>query len=627
MTAQATRIGARFAYHRRMSSVCSPHVPHVPHSSHSRVAFIALACCAGLSACVPDTAVGSANNARPAASPASAVAVADGGAPNAADGAAALAKSEPKAAARKPMPEGPAKWRSVPREQNGFYAVLDGICSQLGAGRVGKDVVVHYGGGHNPMYLDGVRAGAASFIALRDDGLESIGDPIINSPTGIAGKSLDDFWIADSTGSRSSDGAILHRYLNGTWKTHAKDQTNLHAWVDGGIIGTLGFAAANGDVWVEGSSTKPPQALWADLPFPSMAAFPTGDVLLIANKDGGGGPFSGPLVARHWAPGQKVTEHALERFFVRDTPDAGDYAGASKLHELAPDEVYFARKDRVLRWDGTAFHALANTSKGESISKIRRAAPDDLWVLTEAGAVQRLTATSAATIATPEVVVDMDGVENGGAWIVGKSGKLYRREGEEWKTAPLPVPAFTAGAALKAKSVLVAAPGDVLVIGMYWEKGVGWKEQELHTALFRSKPVKETMRCNEPDPENNNINLGHGFQSWPPMVNAVNEAAAACAAPFVVLARRSNEHKVVDDWPRLRAALKGHAELGEVTLVDFVSGDRTLVGAKAKDVETAKKLAGIVGAKERVRPEIVCGDPEAKRALVVDLATGAASPK
>jgi hypothetical protein len=139
--------------------------------------------------------------------------------------------------------------------------------------------------------------------------------------------------------------------------------------------------------------------------------------------------------------------------------------------------------------------------------------------------------------------------------------------------------------------------------------------------------VKETLRCNEPDPENNNINLGHGFQSWPPLVTAASEASAPCATPFVVLARRSNATKVVDDWPRLRAALKGHPELSEVALVDFVSGDRTLVGARAKDFEAAKRLAAVVVGKERLRPEIVCGDPDAKRTLAIDLATGAATPR
>ena len=484
--------------------------------------------------------------------------------------------------------------------------MLDGLCSDLGAGRVGKDVVVHYGGAASPIYRDGHRAGAASFIALRDDGLESIGDPHIASPKGIAGASLDDFWVADSTGSRSSEGAVLHRYVAGAWKQYAKDQTNIHAWVDGGVIGSLGFAAANGDIWVEGSSTKPPLGLWADLPFPRLSAFPSGDVLIVAYK-GAVSSADGPLVARHWAPGKKVTEHLLDKLLPgTDSP---------WVYEIAPDEVYVVRGDRIARWDGTTFHALARANKNETISLLRRAGPDDLWALTSASALQRINATSATAIATPEPVVDMDGIDHGGsAWIVGKSGKLFRRDGEEWKVMPLPVPVFSAGATLKAKGVIVLAEGDVLITGKYWEKGPGWKDQELHTALFRTKPVKETLRCNEPDPENNNINLGHGFQSWPPM------ATAECTTPFVVLARRSNAVKSTDDWPRIRAALKGHTELGEVTLVEITSGDRTFVGAKAKDLETARKLVTLVAAKDRLRPEIVCGDPEAKRSIPVDQA-------
>jgi hypothetical protein len=558
---------------------------------------------AGLFACVPDTAVGP--------SPASVRAVASAQP----DASVTLVKGEAEAdaAPRAAIPDGPPKWKTIPREQNGFYAVLDGLCSQLAAGRVGNGVVVHYGGAHNPMFYDGKRVGAASFIALRDTGLESVGDPVINSPTGLAGASVDDFWIADSTGSRSSEGAILHRYVAGTWKKYEKDQTNLHAWVDGGIIGSLGFAAANGELWVEGSTTKPPPALYADLPYPAIAAFPTGDILLVGRKNWTQNPDAVPI-ARHWAPGKKITEHALSKLF----PESGS---TDFLHEVAPDEVYVVRTGRIARWDGTSFRLLAKTRNGEAITRVRRAGPDDLWVLTGASNLQRITASEATTIATPEPVADIDGIDRGGAWIVGKSGKLYKREGDGWKPMPLPVPAFSAGTALKAKAVLVVAPDDVLVTGMYWEKAPGWKDQELHTALFRTKPVKETLRCNEPDPENNNINLGRGFQSWPPM------ATADCKTPFVVLARRSRAIKNEDDWPRIRAALKGHPELGEVALVDFVSGDRTFVGTKAKDLETATKVVALVGARDRLRPEIVCGDPEPKRTLVVDLTTGTAAAK
>jgi hypothetical protein len=515
---------------------------------------------------------------------------------------------------REPIPEGPRKWRTVPTAQNGFYAVLDGLCSELGATRVGDGVVVQYGGGSNPMYLDGKRRGPASFIALRDDGLESIGDPVISSPTGVAGRSVDDFWIADSTGSRSSEGAILHRWANHQWKTFAKDQTNLQAWVDGGVIGTLGMAAANGDVWVEGSTTKPPASLWSDMMFPRLAAFPTGDVLVSGSKGSGGGT-PGPLVARHWAPGQKVTEYPLAALFPGEKTFGPVFEGVS------PDEIYAVDDDRIARWDGKGLKLLGVVKGAKDIFAVRRAGPDDLWVQIDDQRLFHVTAAGVVPIATPEKVASFDGVEVGKPWMVGASGKLYAREGETWKPQPLPVPVFSAGGVLKAKQVVVVAPDDVLVVGKYWEKGPGWTEQELHTALFRNKPVKETLRCNEPDPENNNVHLGHGFQSWPPM------ATAACKTPFVVIARRSNARKVADDWPKLRRALKGHTELGEVSLVELVSGDRTFVGAKAKDLDAAKALLAIVAKADRLRPEIVCGEPEAKRTIAVDLATGAATEK
>jgi len=495
---------------------------------------------------------------------------------------------------KKPVPEGAPKWKSIPKEQNGFYVVLDGLCSKLAAARAGKDVVMHYGG--ESMYGN-ERTGYASFIALRDDGLESIGDPSISSPTGVAGQSLDDFWIADSTGSRSSEGAVLHRYTKGQWKTYAKDQTNLHAWVDGGIIGTLGFAAHNGEVWVEGSTTKPPAALYDQLWFPALSAFPTGEVLVIARKTDDSGARDGPLIARSWAPGKKVVEQSLAKLSPPGSPWA-------QLYEVAPDEVYVVLEDRILRWDGSSFHALGATKGGAKIKLVRRAASDDVWVLTETGALQRITKDAAAApIATPEPVAGLDGVDRGAAWIVGASGKLYKRDGDAWKEMPLAPPAFSVQKTAKAKQIVVAAPDDVLVVAAYWEKGLGWKEQELHWMLLRTKPVKETLRCNEPDPENNNIHIGRGFQSWPPM------ATAECATPFVVLARRSNAIKKEDEWPRLRKTL------GDVTLVEFTSGDRTFVGTKAKDLDAAKKIADLATKSDRLRPEIVCGDPDAKRTI------------
>jgi hypothetical protein len=512
------------------------------------------------------------------------------------------------------IPLGPVGWRSVPTMQNGFYTVLDGLCSKLAAGRVGKEVVVYYGGEGNSFNDHSQRSGAASFIALRDAGLDSIGDPSISSPTGLAGTSLDNFWVADSTGTRTSNGAILHRYNRGNWeRTYGVDQTNLHAWLDGGVIGSLGMAAAFGEIWVEDSVTKPPATLTDGFHFPALSAFPTGDVLVIGYDEGANS--QGAMVARHWAPGQTVTQQRLDRLL----PQPVGERGWPELHEIAPDEVYASLGRSVARWDGKSFRAFAKISQGTTMQRVERAAPDDLWVLTDAPSLEHLTPGVAVVVKTPEPLVSLGGFDVGDRWAVGKSGKLYRFDANQFQSVPLPVPTFTAGSTLKATRVLVVSTGDVLVTAMYWEKGASWKEQELHTALFRSRPVQETLRCNEPDPENNNIHLGQGFQSWPPM------ATAACKTPFAVLARRSNALKSNDDWPRIRGALKGHAELGKVELVEFSSGNRTFVGASATDLDVAKKLVQIVAKNDRLRPEIVCGEPIVTRRLGVDLSSGTAT--
>src|SRR5262245_47512704 len=89
-----------------------------------------------------------------------------------ADGGSAERPHE--ASALRTIFEGPATWRSVPREQNGYYAVLDGLCSELQASRVANGFVISYGGNAG-IVVDNRRRGAASFIALRDDGLQAIG--------------------------------------------------------------------------------------------------------------------------------------------------------------------------------------------------------------------------------------------------------------------------------------------------------------------------------------------------------------------------------------------------------------------------------------------------------------------
>lgn len=67
------------------------------------------------------------------------------------------------------------------------------------------------------------------------------------------------------------------------------------------------------------------------------------------------------------------------------------------------------------------------------------------------------------------------------------------------------------------------------------------------------------------------------FQSWPPF------ATPECKTPFVVLARQSQAKA------------------------------KSVLGARAKDVDSAKKLAAFAAAKNRLRPEVVCGEPPATK--------------
>lgn len=515
---------------------------------------------------------------------------------------AVVAAEEAGTVASEPVPVGKPGWKSIPLEQNGFWLVLDGLCSQLGIGRVGNDVVVHYGGGRPHMFgTDTHRVGDASFIGLRANGLESIGDPRIASPTGIAGLSLESFWVADSTGSRSSDGAVLHRRDNGTWKIYPHDQTNIHAWADGGVIGIKGFVLMNGDdIWVDGSTTIPPKVLYADYWAPWFAAFPSGDITLFVNSPGGMG--SGPLFARSWSPVTKKITHQHLSMLGDGRPDG--------LVETAPDEIYVLQGEKVAWFDGTSWKLLGKASKPlADSSQPRRAAKGELWVTLQNGNLERSTPSGFVAVPTPEKFLSYDGVDKGAIWAVGESGKLYKRNGEAWDEQKLPLPAFSSGPVpIKAKSVIVLAPDDIVVRGMYWEKGLGWTEQELHQVLFRSKKQDETLRCNEPDPENNNIYIGRGFQSWPPF------ATAECKTPFVILSRRSRGRPTTaNDWSKIRGALKGQAELfaSAPALVELVSGDRTFVGARARDVESAKKIATLAAAKDRIRPEVLCAEPPA----------------
>jgi hypothetical protein len=376
------------------------------------------------------------------------------------------------------------------------------------------------------------------------------------------------------------------------------------------------MALSDGSPSVRGTKSAPPGALYENFEhILRISAFPSGELIFFGRPH-----QEGPLLARHWAPGGKVVTHSVEKLLA-----AGAEVFYPSLLEVAPNEVYAYAGKRVARWDGSVWRGLA-ASKRE-IKSLHRIADDELWSQNDAGAIERITKSEVGTVAIPEPLQQIAGTDRGDIWALSKSGKILHREGEAWTVKSAPAPVFSSGnAVLKLQSLSVLAPNDVLLVGRYWEKAPSWKDQELRYVMFRSRAMTETFRCNEPDPENNRVEVGQGFQSWPPT------ATEQCSTPFVVLARRSNQRKNVDDWPRLRAAFKGQdkaiPDLGEeLALREFVSGNRTFVGVMAKSLDAAKKLASLVTKADPLRPEIVCGDPIATRTVTVNLASGAATIK
>jgi hypothetical protein len=141
-----------------------------------------------------------------------------------------------------PLGSGASGWRAPAIAQSGFYAVLDGLCSDLSVSRLGADALVSYGGTASEMYIDGKRKGAASFVGIHGDEVVQMDIPKMDAPSDIDGTSLDSFWLGDATTGRSGDGRTMHRTADGKWTTaeHSND-VGFHLWLDGGLISNKGY--------------------------------------------------------------------------------------------------------------------------------------------------------------------------------------------------------------------------------------------------------------------------------------------------------------------------------------------------------------------------------------------------
>jgi hypothetical protein len=97
-----------------------------------------------------------------------------------------------------------------------------------------------------------------------------------------------------------------------------------------------------------------------------------------------------------------------------------------------------------------------------------------------------------------------------------------------------------------------------------------------------------------------------------------------CRMNYVLLDQAPLGEKAPTDYPRVRAALKGHPEFSKVRFVVSREKKTQFFGGLVAKIDTAAELEAL--AKKRLKPSRVsriCAEPAVVREIKLNLATGA----
>jgi hypothetical protein len=447
--------------------------------------------------------------------------------------------------------------------------------------------------------------GARGFVSDGRHLLSIEGDDLVFDPAmmaGIEARSADTFWRIDRMGGTWPDGAFLtvmlpeertgfsqhHRWLGTKWKQEGRSQNS---------ESTVGFAP-----WSEGRT---------------LAMFRSGSMVrarfeVVAGKKGG--PMPTPT-----APSSTPTSICATRL------------NADAFTALPSGEVFMA---------GT----LCDTEGDASVSAAERWAPGKskgvLETLPGAAATATLEVDGLVARSPSEVFLI-------GHLLVGKENRPYfaRFDGTRWIDEPPPMTGFPAGLWLGPNGVLWTASGETIWSrapgstrwapmalpqdtkdGMWalhaqsvWPRGPGdlWvlatgpKSGRLF--LMHTRPATKPIKL--PDPEE--IAEEVRTRSMPAPLTA------GCETPFVLIYTVGKSAPPDYDFPATRAALKGHTELADATLVEVKRVDKRYLGAKVASAAMAQKLVELI--KQKVQgstPQATCYNPKVTRALDLDYTTG-----
>jgi len=482
-----------------------------------------------------------------------------------------------------PAPADTNTWITRPPKDGTLFVAVDGLCRYLSIFPADGAVLFGYGDpGHiGPEHMRTIARLTSDGVADMSKGLVS---PYWGAVESAAGRYPDALMLVEWGGGRTtpSDRVWLWNDSTSAWSVlFANDGQAVVGyespapWRDGSIVALARHQRR--DDQPDGTYTttewstlasarlppndRLPNLLPKDFSASSLLAFPTGELYVV-----GSAPPMKDCVVR-WSDGGTVREQVLG-------PLTG--MGGASVSGSSPADVRVRYADTVLAFAGGRWVPAHDAPPATGL-------PANATIRTRAG----------------------------DAWAIG-AGEVFHWKSGAWAPVALPAPVYSIGAKLRADDLEIADDGEVVIGASYLEKGVDWKEPIKYRALLRSHRPNETMRCNEPNPEDFTVISGNGFQSWPPM------ADASCKTPFAVLLRESKRATSPTTYPRLRETLRARPALRGVSLVEFVSGDRVFVGAKATDYAQARSIVDAAAARLDLRPEIVCGEPTPRRIIPVE---------
>jgi hypothetical protein len=246
------------------------------------------------------------------------------------------------------------------------------------------------------------------------------------------------------------------------------------------------------------------------------------------------------------------------------------------------------------------------------------------WLVTSSDDLMVTTAAGALFIETKDGVVTEEKLPEAGRlageptlpWLMATSGALYRRAGSEWAKMTLPESPWAAETHPPARVEWVkTVAGETWVSTVRTDLGFGLKKPGEVRTLYASKARPAPVRCGAP------FGTEATLAAFPP------RATASCDKLIVVVASEKEGDKPAS-YPKLGAALKGDAALGDtLSFVVFGPEKTPVLGIAAPSPEIAAALVKKLAKVASHAPEIVCGAADERRRLDLDVKTGVFSPR